>query len=162
MTRKTNCTCKRRPSRDSYQTLNYANLIPKNLLHSFVLLHPTFVNAFRQNIEIDQLDHDQTITTPEEVASNAIAAARALLAGILGQEMQKIGFIAEDLPEEQVIEARQRTRLATDLLTQRRPPKYSNPLGQQMFTFDQVIIDQEMKLLQHYRHLQGTLTKIAK
>ncbi|KAA6371214.1 MAG: hypothetical protein EZS28_033260 [Streblomastix strix] len=68
-------------------------------------LQLTFVNAFRQNIEIDPLDFDQTIATPEEVPSNAITAALELLAGLSGQETSQIDSYVEELSEEQVIEA---------------------------------------------------------
>ncbi|KAA6387525.1 MAG: hypothetical protein EZS28_016949 [Streblomastix strix] len=162
MMRRTNQTCKRPPSRDSCQTLNYANLVPQNLLHSATQLQPTFVNAFRQNVDMDLLDPDQTIATPEKQPSNAIAAARALQVKLSGQEMQQISFIAEDLPQEQVVEARQRARLATVLLKLRRPSKRNHAPGQPLLTFDQVLADLQMKLLQHYRQLQRTLTQIAK
>ncbi|KAA6361508.1 MAG: hypothetical protein EZS28_042965, partial [Streblomastix strix] len=120
------------------------------------------MNAFRQNLEIDPLDPDQTIATPEEVPSNAITAARVLLAGLSGQETSQIDFYAEEPSEEQVVEARQRARAATDLVTRRKPPKHNNPPVQPMLAFDLVLADLEMKLLQQYRLLQGTLTQIVK
>ncbi|KAA6372089.1 MAG: hypothetical protein EZS28_032385, partial [Streblomastix strix] len=123
---------------------------------------PTFVNAFRQNLEIDPLDPDQIIATPEEVPPNAITAARTLLAGLSGQETSQIDFYAEEPSEEQVVEARQRARAATDLITRRKPPKHNNPPAQPMLAFDQVLADLESKLLQQYRLLQGTLTQIVK
>ncbi|KAA6366198.1 MAG: hypothetical protein EZS28_038274, partial [Streblomastix strix] len=101
MTRRTNYTSKRPSSRDSYQTPNYANLVPQNPLQVAAQPQPTFVNAFRQNLEIDLLDPDQTITTPEEVPPNAITAARVLLAGLSGQEASQIDFQAEESSEEQ-------------------------------------------------------------
>ncbi|KAA6338259.1 MAG: hypothetical protein EZS28_052715, partial [Streblomastix strix] len=116
MTRRTNFTNKRPTSRDSYQTPNYTNLVPQNPLQVAAQPQPTFVNAFRQNLEIDPLDPDQTIATPEEVPPNAITAARTLLAGLSGQETSQIDFYAEELSEEQVVEARQRARAATDFL----------------------------------------------
>ncbi|KAA6384548.1 MAG: hypothetical protein EZS28_019925 [Streblomastix strix] len=93
---------------------------------------PTFVNAFRQNLEIDPLDPDQIIAAPEEVPPNAIKAALALLAGLSGQETSQIDFYAEEPSEEQVIEARQRARAATDLVTRRKPPKHNSPPAQPM------------------------------
>ncbi|KAA6395738.1 MAG: hypothetical protein EZS28_008740 [Streblomastix strix] len=123
---------------------------------------PTFVNAFRQNLEIDPPDPDQTIATPEEVPPNAITAARVLLAGLSGQKTSQINFYAEEPSEEQVVEARQRARAATDLVTRRKPPKHSNPPAQPMLAFDQVLADLETKLLQQYRLLQGKLTQIVK
>ncbi|KAA6356878.1 MAG: hypothetical protein EZS28_047596, partial [Streblomastix strix] len=108
MQRRTNQTNRRPTSRDSYQTPNYANLVPQNPLQVAAQPQPTFVNAFRQNLEIDPLDPDQTIATPEEVPPNAITAARVLLAGLSGQEASQIDFYAEEPSEEQVIEAKQR------------------------------------------------------
>ncbi|KAA6371416.1 MAG: hypothetical protein EZS28_033058, partial [Streblomastix strix] len=75
MTRRGNFANKRPTGRDSYQTPNYANLVPQNPLQVAAQPQPTLVNAFRQNLEIDPLDPDQTIATPEEVPTNAIAAA---------------------------------------------------------------------------------------
>ncbi|KAA6366174.1 MAG: hypothetical protein EZS28_038299, partial [Streblomastix strix] len=137
MTRRTNFTNKRPTSRESYQTPNYANLVPQNPLQVAAQPQPTFVNAFRQNLEIDPFDPDQTIATPEEVPPNVITAARTLLAGLSGQEASQIDFYAEEQSEEQVIEARQRARAATDLVTRRKPPKHNNPPAQPMLAFDQ-------------------------
>ncbi|KAA6377290.1 MAG: hypothetical protein EZS28_027183 [Streblomastix strix] len=100
--------------------------------------------------------------TPEEVPPNAITAALVLLAGLSGQETSQIDFYAEEPSEEQVVEARQRARAATDLVTRRKLPKHNNPPGQPMLAFDQVLADLETKLLQQYRQLQGTLTQIVK
>ncbi|KAA6393980.1 MAG: hypothetical protein EZS28_010494 [Streblomastix strix] len=141
MTRRTNFTCKRPTSRDSYQSPNYANIVPQNPLQVAAQPQPTLVNAFRQNLEIDPLDPDQTIATPEEVPSNAITAARTLLAGLSGQETSQIDFYAEEPSEEQVVEARQRARAATDLVTRRKPPKHNSPPAQPMLAFDQVLAD---------------------
>ncbi|KAA6382043.1 MAG: hypothetical protein EZS28_022431, partial [Streblomastix strix] len=132
-------------SRDSYQTPNQANLVPQNPLQVAAQPQPTFVNAFHQNLEIDPLDPDQTIATPEEVPPNAIIAAWTLLAGLSGQETSQIDFYAEELSEEQVVEARQRARAVTDLVTCRKPPKHNNPPAKPMLAFD-----------------QGTLTQIVK
>ncbi|KAA6370221.1 MAG: hypothetical protein EZS28_034252, partial [Streblomastix strix] len=162
MTRRTNFNNKRPSNRDSYQTPNYANLEPQNPLNVAARPQPTFVNAFRQNIEIDPLDPDQTIATPKEVPPNAITAARVLLAEISGLETSQIDFCAEKPSEEQVVEARQLSRAATDLVTRRMPPKHYNPPAQPMIAFDQVLADLETKLLQQYRLLQGTLTQIVK
>ncbi|KAA6360848.1 MAG: hypothetical protein EZS28_043625, partial [Streblomastix strix] len=63
---------------------------------------------------------------------------------------------------EQIVEARQRARAATDLVMRRKPPKHNNPPAQPMLSFDQVLADLETKLLQQYRLLQGTLTQIVK
>ncbi|KAA6384874.1 MAG: hypothetical protein EZS28_019598 [Streblomastix strix] len=82
MTRRTSFTNKRSTSRDSYQTPNYANLVQQNPLQVAAQPQLTFVNTFRQNFEIDPLDPDQTIATPEEVPQNAITAAQGLLAGL--------------------------------------------------------------------------------
>ncbi|KAA6391408.1 MAG: hypothetical protein EZS28_013069 [Streblomastix strix] len=162
MTRLTNFTSKRPTSRDSWYTPNYANLVPQNPLQVAAQPQPTFVNAFRQNLEIDPLDPDQTITTPEEVPPNAMIAARVLLAGLSRQETLQIDFYAEEPSEEQVIEARQCARAAIDLVMCRKPPKHNNLPAQPMLTFDQVLADLETKLLQQYRLLQGTLTQIVK
>ncbi|KAA6368810.1 MAG: hypothetical protein EZS28_035663 [Streblomastix strix] len=161
MTRRTNFTNKRPTSRDSQQTPNYANLVPQNPLQVAEQPQPTFLNAFRQNLEIDPLDPDQTIATPEQVPSNAIKATRTCFAGLSGQETSQINFYAEEPSEEQVLEARQCTRAATDLVTRRKPPKHMNPPAQPMLAFDQVLSDLETKLMQQYRQLQGTLTKIV-
>ncbi|KAA6353534.1 MAG: hypothetical protein EZS28_050939, partial [Streblomastix strix] len=162
MTRRTNFTNKRPSSRDSYQTPNYANLILQNPMQVAAQPQPTFVNAFGQNLEIDPLDPDQTIATPEEVPPNAITAARVLLAGLSGQETSQIDFYAEEQSEEQVVEARQRARAATDLVTRRKQPKHNYPPAQPMLAFDQVLADLETILLQQYRLLQRTLTLIVK
>ncbi|KAA6375333.1 MAG: hypothetical protein EZS28_029140, partial [Streblomastix strix] len=162
MTGRVNFANKRLTGRDSYQIPNYANLVPQNPLQVAAQPQPTLVNAFRQNLEIDPLDPDQTIATPEEVPTNAIAAARVLLAGLSGQEAAQIDFYAEEPSEEQIVEARQRASAATDLVTRRRPPKHNNPPAQPMLAFDQVLADLETKLLQQYRLLQGTLTQIVK
>ncbi|KAA6355279.1 MAG: hypothetical protein EZS28_049195, partial [Streblomastix strix] len=86
----------------------------------------------------------------------------ALLAGLSGQETVQIDFYAEEPSEEQVIEARQRARAATDLVMHRRTPKHNNPPVQPMLAFDQVLADLETKLLQQYKLLQGTLIQIVK
>ncbi|KAA6358297.1 MAG: hypothetical protein EZS28_046176, partial [Streblomastix strix] len=137
MQRRTNQTNRRPTSRGSYQTPNYANLVPQNPLLVVAQPQPTFVNAFRQNLEIDLLDPDQTIATPEEVPSNTITTARVLLAGLSGQQTSQIDFYAEEPSEEQVVKARQRSRAATDLVTRRKPPKHNNPPAQPMLAFDQ-------------------------
>ncbi|KAA6386054.1 MAG: hypothetical protein EZS28_018420 [Streblomastix strix] len=49
--RRTNCTSKRPPNRDSYQTLNCANLVPQNPLQVAEHLQQTFMKAFRVYIE---------------------------------------------------------------------------------------------------------------
>ncbi|KAA6364809.1 MAG: hypothetical protein EZS28_039665, partial [Streblomastix strix] len=113
-------------------------------------------------LEIDPLDPDQTIATPEEVPPNAITAAWTLLAGLSGQETSQIDFYAEEPSEEQVVEARQRARAATDLVTRRKPPKHNNPPAQPMLAFYQVLADLETKLLQQNRLIQRTLTQIVK
>ncbi|KAA6383122.1 MAG: hypothetical protein EZS28_021349 [Streblomastix strix] len=162
MWRRTNQTNRRPTGRDSYQTPNYANLVPRNPLQVAAQPQPTFVNAFRQNVEIDSLDIDQSIATPEEVPPNAITTARVLLAGLSGQEASQIDLYAEEQSEEQVIEARQRARAATNLVTNKKPPKHNKPPAQPMLAFDQVLADLETKLLQQYKLLQGTLTQIIK
>ncbi|KAA6378318.1 MAG: hypothetical protein EZS28_026157 [Streblomastix strix] len=162
MTRRTNFTNKRPPSRDSYQTLNYANLLPQNPLQVSAQPQPTFVNAFGQNLEIYPLEPDQTIAILEEIPSNAITAARVLFTGLSGQETSQIDFYAEEPSEEQLVDARQHARAATDLVMRRKPPKHNNRPAQPMLAFDQVLADLETKLLQQYRLLQGTLTQIVK
>ncbi|KAA6403503.1 MAG: hypothetical protein EZS28_000968 [Streblomastix strix] len=106
--RRTNQTNRRSPCRDSYQTPNYANLVPQDPLQVAVQPQPTFLNAFRQNLEIDPLETDYTIATPEEVPLNAITAVRVLLAGLSKQETSQIDFYEEEPSEEQGIEAGQR------------------------------------------------------
>ncbi|KAA6357825.1 MAG: hypothetical protein EZS28_046648 [Streblomastix strix] len=153
MQRRTNQTNRRPTSRDSYQTPNYANLVPQNPLQVVAQLPSTFMNAFSRIIEIDPLG---------EVSSNTITAALALFTGFSGQETSQIDYCAEEPSEEQVIEARQRARAATDLVTRRRSPKHNNPPAQPMLSFDQVLADLETKLQQKYRPLQETLTQIMK
>ncbi|KAA6379177.1 MAG: hypothetical protein EZS28_025297 [Streblomastix strix] len=160
MTRRTNFTSKRPTSRDSYQTPNYAKLVTQTPLQVVAQPQPTFVNAFLQNLEIDPLDPEQTITIPEEVPPNAITASQVLLAGLSGQEPSLIEYYVEEPSAEKVVEARQRARAATDLVTRRKPPKHINPPVQPMLAFDQIISDLETKLQQHYRLLQETLTQI--
>ncbi|KAA6382408.1 MAG: hypothetical protein EZS28_022065 [Streblomastix strix] len=162
MLRRTYQTCKHPPSRDSCQTLNYTNLVTLNLLHSAAQLQSTFVNAIRLNIEIDLLDTDQIQTAPKEVPSNANSAIWALQAGLSGQEMSQISFVAEEPSEEQVVQARQRARAVMGQVTRRKPPKHNNPPAQPMLAFEQIISDLETKQQQQYRLLQRTLTLIAK
>ncbi|KAA6366500.1 MAG: hypothetical protein EZS28_037974 [Streblomastix strix] len=162
MQRRTNFTSKRLPIRDSYLAPNYANLAPQNPVHATVQPQLRFVNAFRQNLEIDPLDPELTIATPEEVPPNAKSAALTHLAGLSGQNMQQVDFYADEPSEEQIIEAGQRARAATDLVTRRKPPKHNNPPTQPMLAFDQVLAVLETKLLQQYRPLQRTLTQIVK
>ncbi|KAA6355543.1 MAG: hypothetical protein EZS28_048930 [Streblomastix strix] len=79
--------------RDLYQTSNYANLLPQNSLQLAAQPQPTIVNAFRQNLEIDPLDPDQVIATPEKVPLNVMTAVRALQVELLGQETSPIDFL---------------------------------------------------------------------
>ncbi|KAA6353738.1 MAG: hypothetical protein EZS28_050735 [Streblomastix strix] len=109
MTCKTNFANKRPPKRNSYNTPNYANLVPQNPLQADEQPQSTFVNMFHQNVEIDPLDSEQIIATSEKVPPSAITAARVLLAGLSGQETQQIDFCEEDPSKEQVIEAIQHT-----------------------------------------------------
>ncbi|KAA6394071.1 MAG: hypothetical protein EZS28_010404 [Streblomastix strix] len=162
MTCRTNFANKCPPNRDSYQTSSYANIVPHNPLQVAAQPQSTFVNAFRQNIVNDPLDPDQSVATPEEIPSNAITAARVLLAGLTGQKTLQIDFKAEEPSEEQVIEAIQHTRAAKDLVTRRKLPKHNNPPAQLMLAFDQVLADLETKLLQQYKQLQGILVKIVR
>ncbi|KAA6393228.1 MAG: hypothetical protein EZS28_011245 [Streblomastix strix] len=162
MTRRTNFTNRRPSNSESPQTPNYANLVLQNPLQVAAQPQPTFVNTFRQNLEIDPLDPDQTIATPEEVPSNAKTAAQVLLAGFSGQEMSQIDFYAEEPSEVQIVEAKQRARTATDLVMCRKQSKHNNPSAQPMLAFDRVLADLETKLLQQYRLLQGILTQIVK
>ncbi|KAA6401629.1 MAG: hypothetical protein EZS28_002841 [Streblomastix strix] len=162
MTRRSNNTYERLLSQDSYQTPNYANLVPQNPLQVTAQPQPTFVNAFHQSIEIYPLDPDQTIATPEKISSFAIKAVLVLLAGLSGQKTQQIDFYSEDPSEGQVIEAKQRARVATDLVTWKRPSKHNNQPVQPIFAFDQILTDLEAKLAQQYKQLQRTLTLIVK
>ncbi|KAA6385760.1 MAG: hypothetical protein EZS28_018713 [Streblomastix strix] len=162
MTRRTNNISKSPRSKDSYQTSNYLNLVPQNPLQVVAQPQSTFVNAFRQNIEIDPLNPDETIATPEKVPQNVITAAYALLARHLGQETSQIDFYSEKPSEEQVVKAKQRASAATYLVTRRKLLKYNNPPAQPILAFDQVLADLETKLLQQFRQLQGTLTQIVK
>ncbi|KAA6392305.1 MAG: hypothetical protein EZS28_012165 [Streblomastix strix] len=138
------------------------NQIPQNPLPAAAHPQPTFVNAFRQNLETDPLDPDQTIGTPEEVPPNALTVAQELLAGLSWQETSLIDFYAEKPSEDQVAEARLRARATTDLGMRRKPPKHNNPPVQQILVFSQVFADLESKFLQQFRLLQGILTQIVK
>ncbi|KAA6383196.1 MAG: hypothetical protein EZS28_021276 [Streblomastix strix] len=162
MTHRNSFTSKRPQNRDSYQTPNYANLVQQYPLQVVEQPQPTFVNTFRQNVEIDSLDPDQTIAAPEEVLPNATIAARVLLAGLSEQDNSQIDFYAEEPSEEREVEARHSARAATDLVTRRKPPKHNNPPAQLMLAFDQILADLETKLLQQYILLQGTLIQIVK
>ncbi|KAA6398453.1 MAG: hypothetical protein EZS28_006026 [Streblomastix strix] len=153
---------KRPPRRDSFWTLTFANLIPQYPLQAAAQPQPRFVNAYRKNIEIDPLDPDQTIATTEKIPQNAKIAARALLAGLTGQETSQIDFFAEEPSKELLVEARKCARAATNFMTRRRPPKHNNPPAQPMLIFDHILADLEMKLLLQYRLLLGTLTQIVK
>ncbi|KAA6361098.1 MAG: hypothetical protein EZS28_043376 [Streblomastix strix] len=117
---------------------------------------------FKQNMEIDPLDTDQTIAAPEEVTPNAKSAARVFLAGFSGWDTSQIDFYAEEPSEEQVIEAGQHTRASIYLVTRTKPPKHNYPPTPPMLAFDQVLADLETKLLQQYKLLQGILTQIVK
>ncbi|KAA6400060.1 MAG: hypothetical protein EZS28_004409 [Streblomastix strix] len=66
MNRKYTNNARRPPRKDSYQIPSYANLISQNPIQVAVQLKSIFVNASRENIEIDPIDPDQTIATPEE------------------------------------------------------------------------------------------------
>ncbi|KAA6402181.1 MAG: hypothetical protein EZS28_002291 [Streblomastix strix] len=92
-------------SRDSYQTPNYANLVPQNPLQVAAQPQPTFVNAFHQNLEIHPQDLDQTIAILDEVPQITTATSLVILDGLLGQKTLQIDFYAEDLSDEQVVEA---------------------------------------------------------
>ncbi|KAA6377015.1 MAG: hypothetical protein EZS28_027457 [Streblomastix strix] len=162
MMHRTNFTGKRPSSRDSYQTPNYANLLQQNPLQVAAQQQSTYVNAFRQNLEIYPLDSDLTIATPGEVPPNATTVARVFLAGLSSQETSQIDFYAEEPSEEQVMGAKQRARAVTDLMTIRKPPKHYDPSAQPMHSFDQVLADLGTKLLQQCRLLQGTLTQVVK
>ncbi|KAA6393036.1 MAG: hypothetical protein EZS28_011432 [Streblomastix strix] len=117
MTRRGNFANKRPSNSDSYQIPNCANPVPQYPLQVAAQPQLTFVNAYRQNLEIDPLDPDQLIATPEEVPLNAITAARVLLAGLSVQETAQVDLNAETRTDEQIIEARQRARAAKDLVT---------------------------------------------
>ncbi|KAA6353938.1 MAG: hypothetical protein EZS28_050535 [Streblomastix strix] len=54
-------------------------------------------NTFRQNIQIDQLDTDKTIATLGEESKKAITSARALFAGLAGQETSQIDFFSRNI-----------------------------------------------------------------
>ncbi|KAA6394150.1 MAG: hypothetical protein EZS28_010325 [Streblomastix strix] len=162
MTHMTNFTNKRPTSRDLYQTSNYANFGPQNQLFAAMQLQPTFVNTFRKNMEIDPPYSDQTIATLEEVPTNAITAIQALFVGLSEQETSQIDYYAEESSAEQVLEATQCIRAATDLVTRRIPQKHNNQPAQPMLAFDQVLADLKTKLLQQCRQLQGVLTQIVK
>ncbi|KAA6395066.1 MAG: hypothetical protein EZS28_009412 [Streblomastix strix] len=105
---------------------------------------------------------DQTIAIQEEVSSIAITAARLLLAGLSVQKTSQIDFYTEEPSEEQVVEARQRVRVATDLVTSKKLPKHNNPSAQPTIAFDHILTDFETKLHQQYRLLHGTLIQIVK
>ncbi|KAA6395833.1 MAG: hypothetical protein EZS28_008633 [Streblomastix strix] len=76
---------------------------------------PKFVNEFCQNIEIGTLDPDQTIEIPVEVPMYAMTAAQVQQAGLSGLETTLNDFQGEKPSDEQVVEARQCARAATDL-----------------------------------------------
>ncbi|KAA6383741.1 MAG: hypothetical protein EZS28_020739 [Streblomastix strix] len=162
MQRKSNFTDERPSNWSSCQTPNYVNLEQQNPLQAATQPQPTVVSAFRQKLEIDPLNPDLTIATPEEIPPNAITSAQVLLAGLSGQEESQIDFYAEYPSEVQVVEVKQCTRVATDLVMRGQPQKHNNPPAQPMLAFDQVLAGMETKLLQQYRLLQGTLTKIVK
>ncbi|KAA6402312.1 MAG: hypothetical protein EZS28_002157 [Streblomastix strix] len=162
MLRRTNYTNKRSLSGESYQTPNYANFEPKTPLQVAAQPQLTFVSAFHKNIQIDSLDLDQTIATPEEVPPNAITTIWAILTGLLGQETSQINFYAEEPPKEQVVKTRLRARESTDLMMCWRPPKHNNSPAQLMLAFNQVLADLETKLQRQQRLLQKPLKLIVK
>ncbi|KAA6393733.1 MAG: hypothetical protein EZS28_010736 [Streblomastix strix] len=67
--------------------------------------------------QIQSTGPDQIIATPEEVSPNAITAAWALFAGLPKQETSRIDFYEEKPSEKLVVDAKQGTRAATDLVT---------------------------------------------
>ncbi|KAA6381519.1 MAG: hypothetical protein EZS28_022954 [Streblomastix strix] len=105
---------------------------------------------------------DQTIATPEEVSSSAITEMRVLLAGPRCKKTSQIDFYAEEPSELQVIEAGQRVKVATDLVTCKILPKHNNPPAQPTIAFDHVLADFETKMQLQYIVLQSTLIQIAK
>ncbi|KAA6403046.1 MAG: hypothetical protein EZS28_001425 [Streblomastix strix] len=126
MNHKSNSTSKLPLSWDSNQTPNNANLVPQNPLQVAAQPKSTLMNAFCQNIEIDPMDPDQTIATPEEVSSNAITAERTFLAMLSGRETSRIDFYADKSLEDQVAEAKQHvnmTRALMDITEQGNLPK---------------------------------------
>ncbi|KAA6395499.1 MAG: hypothetical protein EZS28_008973 [Streblomastix strix] len=162
MTCRTNFTSKNPPNIDLCKTPNYTSLFPQNPLQAVAHPQPMFVNTFRQNFEINPLDLDQTLATPNEVSSNAITTAKELKAGLSGQKTSQIDFYAAQPSEQQVVEANQRVRAAADLMTRRSPPKHNNPPAQPMLAFEHSLADLETKLIQQYRLLHATLKKIMK
>ncbi|KAA6386943.1 MAG: hypothetical protein EZS28_017530 [Streblomastix strix] len=122
----------------------------------------TFVKAFRWNIQMGPLDPEQMIASPEDLLSNAIIAALALLAGLSGQKASQIEFYSEASSEEWVVEARQRVRSIMDLKKRGGPPKLNNVPAQLKLAFDHELANLDTKLLQQYKLLQGTLTVVVK
>ncbi|KAA6390817.1 MAG: hypothetical protein EZS28_013655 [Streblomastix strix] len=72
------------------------------------------------------LDPDSTIATPEEVPPNAITDAQALLAELSWQETSQIIFFVDEPSEEQIIDAKQFARAASNLVELQRPSKHNN------------------------------------
>ncbi|KAA6366090.1 MAG: hypothetical protein EZS28_038383 [Streblomastix strix] len=99
----------------------------KNPLHVSVQPQQTFGNALYQNIKKDTLEPNQTVATFEDEPSNAITAARTPLAGHSGFVTMQIDFYTEEPSEEQIIDARQCTRIVLDLVTTRKQSKHNNP-----------------------------------
>ncbi|KAA6369407.1 MAG: hypothetical protein EZS28_035067 [Streblomastix strix] len=97
---------------------------------------------------------DQTIATPEEVSSSAITETRALLAGPRCKKTSQIDFYADEPLKLQVVEAGQRVKVATDLVTCKKLPKHNNPPAQPTIAFDHVLADFEAKLQLQYKLLQ--------
>ncbi|KAA6367434.1 MAG: hypothetical protein EZS28_037040 [Streblomastix strix] len=104
MQRRSSSFRRRLLSRDSYQTPSYHNLVPQKPQLVAAQSQPTFKIEIRQNIEIDLLESDQTIATPEEVPPNAIAPILAFLAGLTGQQMSQINFYVDNAQEKPQIQ----------------------------------------------------------
>ncbi|KAA6339425.1 MAG: hypothetical protein EZS28_052614, partial [Streblomastix strix] len=78
---------------------------------------------------------------------------------ILDIELCKLCFAKP--AAEQVVEARERARAATDLVTRRKPQKHNNPQAQPILAIDQVLADLKTKVLQQYRLQQRTVSQIV-
>ncbi|KAA6402146.1 MAG: hypothetical protein EZS28_002334 [Streblomastix strix] len=128
-------------SRDSYQAPNCANLEPQN---------PLQVAAQWQSTDTKR-------GTDERDNCSTSALGWTFWTGNVANR-----FYADEPPEEQVVETRQRARAATDLVMRKKPSKHNIPPAQLTIAFDKVLTDLETKLLQLHRLLQGTLTQIVK
>ncbi|KAA6363905.1 MAG: hypothetical protein EZS28_040568, partial [Streblomastix strix] len=162
MTRWGNFASKRPTGRDSYQTLNCANLVPQNPLQVVAQPKPTLVNAFRQNLRQTHQTRTKQSQHQRKYRRTRQQQHGCSWQGYLDKKLHKSIFTRRNhrkSKQQRLVNAQEQPRTWQ---TRRKPPKHNNPLAQRMLAFDLVLADLETKLLQQYRLQQKTLTQIVK